>query len=94
MPQGIKKQPSKSTRSRRKEIIKTKTKISEIENSKRTEKNIKVSFSNKIDKIVAKLPRKKERTQIKVIKKKKTLYLTHRNQRIIRGYTEQLYVNN
>ena len=40
MPQGIKKEePNKPTLSRRKEIIKTRTKISETEYSKRTEKH-------------------------------------------------------
>ena len=75
MPQGIKtEEPRKPTLSRRKEIIKTrKKKISEIENSKRTEENIKVSFyrkNNKIDKILAKLPKEKRKDSDKNNKEK------------------------
>ena len=87
--------------SRRKEIIKIRAEINEIEMKKTIEKinEMKTWYFekiNEIDKPLARLIKKKrERTQINKIRSEKgeiTMDITE-IQRIIRGYYMQLYVN-
>ena len=87
--------------SRRKEIIKSRAKISEIKNRKTIEKikQTKSWFFEKINKTGKSLTRltkeKREKTPInKILNEKRDIITdTPEIQRIVRGYCEQLYVN-
>ena len=86
--------------SRRKEIIKIRAEINEIEMKKTIEKISKIKrwfFEkiNKIDKPLARLIKKKrEKTQInRIINEKEVITDTAEIQRIMRDYYKQLYAN-
>ena len=81
--------------SRRKEIIKVRVEINKIDTRKTTEKIDKTKSwffkkLNKIDKHLARLRKKREKTQIKLEMKKETLQLTIEIHRIIRDYWASL----
>ena len=86
--------------SRRKEIIKIRAELNDIE-TKKTIQRINISRSwffekiNKIDKLLTRLMKeKRERTQINKIRNERVGVTTNTTeiQRIVRNYYEQLYV--
>jgi hypothetical protein len=99
-----KKEQAKPKTSRRKEIIKTRAKINEIQSKKKPYKesmkqkssSLKKKKNNNIDKTLANLTRmRKEKTQINNIRNEKEEITTNTKeiQRIIRDYFKYLYSN-
>ena len=84
--------------SRRKEIIKNRVEIKEIEMKKTIEKSLKLEASslkrNKVDKpMIRFINNRRDRAQINKIRNKKEEMDTTEIQRIIRDYYKQLYAN-